>query len=166
MGPRREVFEPLLHNTVTPTMLSAGTKINVIPGEASLLIHARLLPGYGPDDLRLELRRLLGPEAEMELSDYEPGPPEPDIGLFPLLGDILRRLDPQGTPVPFLMTAITDARLFAQLGIQTYGFTPMPLPPGMEFWRLTHGADERVPVQALEFGTQAILSLLERYGRE
>lgn len=164
MGPRQEIFEPLLRNTVTPTIVNAGTKLNIIPNEAALLIHARLLPGYGPEDLRTELRQLLGKEAEFELSDYEQGPSELDMGMFPLLGNILREMDPEGTPVPLLVTGITDARCFSRLGIQTYGFTPMQLPRELEFWRLTHGSDERVPVESVTFGTEAIYRLLQRFG--
>jgi acetylornithine deacetylase/succinyl-diaminopimelate desuccinylase-like protein len=165
MGPRREVFEPLLRNTVTPTIVNAGTKINIIPNEATLLLHARLLPGCGPEDLRAELHQVLGKDAEIELSDYEAGPSEVDMGLFPVLRSILREMDPEGTPIPFLLTAISDARCFSRLGIQTYGFTPMQLPRGLEFWRLTHGANERIPMESVTFGTEAIYRVLQRFGK-
>jgi acetylornithine deacetylase/succinyl-diaminopimelate desuccinylase-like protein len=164
MGSRREIFEPLIRNTVTPTIVNAGTKINIIPNEAALAIHARLLPGYGPENLRSELLKVLGKEAEIELSDYEPRPSQLDMGMFPLLSSILSKLDPEGKAVPLLFTGITDARSFSRLGIQTYGFTPMPLPRELEFWRLTHGADERVPTESITFGTEAIYKLLQRFG--
>ena len=66
--------------------------------------------------------------------------------------------------MPLLMAGVTDARLFARLGIQTYGFTPMNLPAGFDFWSTVHGADERVPASAIEFGTEAIYRALYRYG--
>ena len=69
---------------------------------------------------------------------------------------MLRELDPEGVPIPLLMAGVTDARLFARLGIQTYGFTPMNLPAGFNFWSTVHNADERVPADAIEFGTEAI----------
>ena len=167
LGSRREAFEPLLHNTVasTITVVGAGAKINVIPAAATLLVHARLLPGYGPMDLRVELRQLLGSDVEIDISDYQPGPSEVDMGLFPVLSDILHGMDPDGVSIPLLLTAVTDARFFSRLGIQTYGFTPMQLPRDMELWRLTHGTDERIPVAALEFGTRAIHKLIQRFGK-
>jgi len=64
-----------------------------------------------------------------------------------------------------LLPGVTDGRIFAKLGIQTYGFLPMRLPKDLGFTELLHAADERVPVDALEFGTAAIQAVLERYGR-
>jgi acetylornithine deacetylase/succinyl-diaminopimelate desuccinylase-like protein len=86
------------------------------------------------------------------------------MGLFDTLAEILREADPTGTPMPLLMSGVTDARHLARLGIQTYGFTPMKLPRGLDFWKLVHGADERVPVEALEFGAACIYDLLQRFG--
>jgi acetylornithine deacetylase/succinyl-diaminopimelate desuccinylase-like protein len=164
MGPLGEALDPLLHNTVSPTMLRGSGQLNVIPAEVSVNLDGRLLPGYGPDDLVAELRHLLGSEVELEVYDYEPGPPAPDMGLFDLLAGILRQADPGGHPVPLLMPGVTDARHLARLGIQTYGFTPLKMPPGLDFWRLAHAGDERVPVAALDFGVEAFCRLLERYG--
>ena len=90
--------------------------------------------------------------------------PEANMGLYGTLADILRESDPGGTPTPMLFPAVTDARLFAKLGIQTYGFTPLKLPPDINFEHLFHAADERVPVKALEFGTEALFKLLQRFG--
>jgi acetylornithine deacetylase/succinyl-diaminopimelate desuccinylase-like protein len=96
---------------------------------------------------------------------HEAGPPEPDMGLFDTLSGILKEADPDGTPGPLLMSGVTDARHFARLGIQTYGFTPMNLPPGLDAFKLVHGPDERVPAEALSFGSEAIYKLMERFGR-
>jgi acetylornithine deacetylase/succinyl-diaminopimelate desuccinylase-like protein len=63
-----------------------------------------------------------------------------------------------------LLPAATDGRFFAKLGIQTYGFLPMALPAGFNFLETIHGANERIPVEALTFGTQAIYQLLQRFG--
>lgn len=164
LGRLGEPLDPLLHNTVSPTMLRGSGQLNVIPAEVSLHLDGRLLPGYGPDDLLAELGRLLGAEVALEVTYYEPGPPDPDMGLFDLLAGILREADPEGHPMPLLMAGVTDARHFARLGIQTYGFTPLKLPPGLDFWQLVHAADERVPVEALDFGVEALYRLVERYG--
>jgi acetylornithine deacetylase/succinyl-diaminopimelate desuccinylase-like protein len=162
---------PLLRNTVNATIVRGGEKINVIPSEITLDMDGRLLPGCSPDDLITELRPLLGPGVELSEA-VEPGvvrqlpdPTSADMGMFDLLAGILRDADPDGIPVPYLMPAATDGRFFARLGIQTYGFLPMRLPEGMNFLRLVHAADERIPADAVEFGTRAILEALKRFGR-
>jgi acetylornithine deacetylase/succinyl-diaminopimelate desuccinylase-like protein len=164
MGTTGEIFDPLLHNTVSPTILHASDKVNVIPCEVTIELDGRLLPGYTPEDMLSELRELLGDEVELTVTRYEPGPPEADMGLFGTLSGILREADPGGTPGPLLLSGVTDARHFSRLGIQTYGFTPMKIPPGLDFWRLAHAADERIPVGALEFGIEAIYKLMQRFG--
>jgi acetylornithine deacetylase/succinyl-diaminopimelate desuccinylase-like protein len=164
LGPMGGVVAPLLHNTVSPTVLHGSDKINVIPAEVSVELDGRLLPGYTPDDLIAELRELLGDEVEMEVLRHEPCPPEPDPGLYETLCTILREADPEGVPTPMLMPGVTDGRHFACLGIQTYGFTPMTIPADLDFWHLAHGADERIPVDGLLFGVEAVYKLLQRFG--
>jgi acetylornithine deacetylase/succinyl-diaminopimelate desuccinylase-like protein len=160
-----EVLDPLLHNTVSPTILQSCDKINVIPSQVSVDLDGRLLPGYCVDDMFTELRTLIGDEVELELLRSEPCPPEPDMSLFDTLADILREADPEARPTPLLMAGVTDGHHFARLGIQTYGFTPMKMPPGLDFWKLAHGADERIPVEALDFGVEALYKLLQRFGK-
>ncbi len=164
LGERGHTFDPLLHNTVNATIVRGGDTINVVPSEIVLDLDGRLLPGYGPDALLAELRRLLGAEVELEITGYEPGPAAPDMGLFGTLAGILRAADPQGIPTPMLLSGVTDGRFFARLGIQTYGFLPMRLPPEFNFSATIHAADERIPVEALRFGADAIYQALGRFG--
>lgn len=164
MGPMGEIMGPLLHNTVSPTVLQGSTKINVIPCEVSVELDGRLLPGYTADDMVSELGALVGDEVELTVVKHEPGPPEPDMGLFDTLADILREADPGSTPGPLVLAGVTDARHFSRLGIHTYGFTPMKMPPELDFWRLAHATDERIPVDSMEFGIEAIYKLLQRFG--
>jgi acetylornithine deacetylase/succinyl-diaminopimelate desuccinylase-like protein len=165
LGERGKVFDPLLHNTVNATIVRGGDKVNVIPSEATVEFDGRLLPGFTADDMVRELSALLGPDVDVEVLRHEPGPPEADLGLFDLLAGVLREADPSGTPIPLLLAAFTDARHFARLGIQSYGFTPMQLPAEMRFTELIHAADERIPVDAVRFGTDAVFRVIERYGR-
>jgi acetylornithine deacetylase/succinyl-diaminopimelate desuccinylase-like protein len=165
LGERGRVFDPLLHHTVNATIVRGGDKINVIPAEATVDLDGRLLPGFTAADLLAELRALLGPNVELDVLRHDPGPPEPDLGLYDLLAGVLREADPSGTPIPLLLAAFTDARHFSRLGIQTYGFLPMQLPPEMRFMDLIHAADERIPVDAVGFGTDAVFKVLQRYGR-
>jgi acetylornithine deacetylase/succinyl-diaminopimelate desuccinylase-like protein len=164
MGSQRQQFDSLLRHTVSPTIVQGGHKINVIPSEVSLQLDGRLLPGYQPQDLINELRTLLGDEVEITVLHHEPGPPAANMALFDTLASILRRADPDGVPIPLVLPAVTDARHFARLGIQTYGFLPMQLPPAFNFSATIHAADERIPAAALEFGTAAIFQLLTRFG--
>lgn len=164
LGKQGQPMEPLLHNTVCATFAQSGEAGYTIPSEATLILVGGLLPGYSPDDLISELRPILGDEVEFRVLSYEPCPPAPDMKMFDCLSGIIRELDPQGIPIPMLLSAITDARLFARLGIQTYGFLSMKLPQGFDFVELLHGADERIPVEALSFGTEAIFRLLQRFG--
>jgi len=164
LGSKGRAFDPLLHNTVAATIVRGGEKINVIPSEVTVDLDGRLLPGYTPTDLIAELRRLVGDDIEFEVIRYDPGPSEPDMGLFETLAGIVREADPGGLPVPLLLPAFTDARLFSRLGVQTYGFLPMKLPADFDFVQTMHAADERIPAEALSFGAGAIYKALQRFG--
>jgi acetylornithine deacetylase/succinyl-diaminopimelate desuccinylase-like protein len=98
-----------------------------------------------------------------EIVQHDPVGGEPDLALFDTLAGTLRELDPSARPIPLLLPGVTDGRFFSRLGIQTYGFLPMQLPPELPFMRLIHAADERLPVDAVEFGTSAIERVLERF---
>lgn len=166
MGERLRIMEPLLRNTISPTIVRGGNKVNVIPSQIGLDLDTRLLPGFTPAHMVEEVRALVGPDVEIEvLQAGLPLPAQPDLAQFPLLAGVLQELDPEGVPLPYMIPATTDARFFSQLGIQNYGFTPMDLPPDFVFTRVIHAADERIPVEAMHFGTTAMYKVLRRYGR-
>ncbi|HWQ15149.1 MAG TPA: M20/M25/M40 family metallo-hydrolase [Roseiflexaceae bacterium] len=164
LGPQGQIIETLLRNTVTPTIVRAGgPAINVIPAEATVELDVRLLPGFTPADALAELRPLLGEDVELEVLAFEAGPTLVDMGLFGTLAGILREADPAGLPTPLMVHGVTDARFFSRLGIQTYGFLPMQLPPDFSFWNTLHAADERIPAEAVGFGAEAIYRALQRF---
>ena len=163
LGRHGRLLEPMLRNTVNATIVRAGEKINVVPSVVELELDARALPGFKPDDVIGEIRDVVGDDAEIELVRHDPGPPEPNLALYDMLGGVLRELDPDAIPVPLLQPGVTDARFFAPLGIQTYGFVPLRLPADFRFLELVHAADERVPASALDFGTDAIFSAIQRF---
>jgi acetylornithine deacetylase/succinyl-diaminopimelate desuccinylase-like protein len=163
LGTRGQGLQPLFRNTVNATIVRGGDKINVIPCEIALELDGRLLPGYSPDNMIAELRRIVGDEVELEVARHDPGPAEPDMGFFDTLAGILREADEGALPVPMFMPGVTDGRFFSRLGIQTYGFTPMNLPPGLDLLQKAHAADECIPVGAVEFGANAIYKALQRY---
>jgi acetylornithine deacetylase/succinyl-diaminopimelate desuccinylase-like protein len=164
LGERGNLFDPVLHNTVSATVLHASNKITVIPSQVSVELDGRLLPGLQPDDLISEIRQIVDDGSEIELIRYEPGPKEPDTGLLDTLAGILKEADPDGTPIPLLLSAATDARFFSRLGIQTYDYLPMRLPEGFSFAQTIHAADERIPIDALEFGVHTVYQALQRFG--
>jgi acetylornithine deacetylase/succinyl-diaminopimelate desuccinylase-like protein len=163
LGERGRLFDPLLHNTASPTVVRGGEKTNVIPEEVTVELDCRLLPGFGPAELFAELRALAGVEMELEVIRHDPVAAEPDMGMFGLLADTLRALDSAAKPIPLLLPAVTDGRFFSRLGIQTYGFLPMQLPEDMRFMELIHAENERLPAAAVEFGTNAIERVLKGF---
>ena len=137
-----------------------------IPDRIALILNCNLLPGYTPDDAVSELRSIVGESIELKVMDTswcEPVPADPDMGLFDILAGILKEVEPEGTPLPLLLPGPTDGRLFSRLGIQTYGFLPMNLPSDLDFWQLIHGSNERIPVEALNFGTDCIYKVIHRF---
>jgi acetylornithine deacetylase/succinyl-diaminopimelate desuccinylase-like protein len=159
----RPVLGRVIRNTVSPTILRGGEKINVVPSEIQLELDGRILPGQTPDDLIGELHDLLGDDVELEVVRHDPGPPEPDLAYYETLAAIIRELDPQGVPVPMLQAGVTDARFLSRAGIQTYGYLPLRLPAEFDPVPLIHAADERVPADALAFGVEAITRAIDRY---
>jgi acetylornithine deacetylase/succinyl-diaminopimelate desuccinylase-like protein len=160
----RERFESLFRDTANPTIVTAGKKFNVIPGEALVEIDARILPGRTTEDMVSELQTLLGEEAIIEV--LASGPKTKltvDYALFDTLSNILTELDPTGTPIPYLFNESPDGRLLEDHGIQNYGFLPMNLPPEIDLPSVIHGENERVPVSSITFGADAFYKLLARY---
>jgi acetylornithine deacetylase/succinyl-diaminopimelate desuccinylase-like protein len=163
MGEEGRRLEASLRHTVNATIIRASDKINVVPSTIEVELDTRALPGFAPEQVMGEVRDLIGDDVELELIRHDPGPPAPDLTLYELLAGVLRELDPEGIPVPFMQPGVTDARFFAPLGIQTYGFVPLRLPVDFDFLSVVHAADERVPVSALEFGAEAIFRALQRF---
>jgi len=163
LGPLSRGLDASLHNTVNATIVSGGLKINVIPSEVSVQLDGRLLPGFGPEDMMRELRAVVGPEPEIEVVLVGPAQPEVDLSQLDLFASVLKEADPGCVPVPSLVTGGTDARHFARLGIRTYGFLPLNVPPDFNSSSTIHAADERVPVSALEFGAECVFEAVMRY---
>lgn len=154
---------PILHNTVSVTGLRGSDKVNVIPSEVHVDLDGRLLPGFAAPDLVAEVRAAAGDDFELEVVRTEaPGSVEPDLTGYHQLAEVLNELDPEGTPVPTVVAGFTDGCQFAKLGIQNYGCLPSRLPSGFRADRYVHAADERIPVDALEFGAEAVYRILRR----
>ncbi|CAN2199664.1 ArgE Acetylornithine deacetylase/Succinyl-diaminopimelate desuccinylase and related deacylases [Candidatus Nanopelagicaceae bacterium] len=161
IGPTARMIGATLQNTANPTMLEAGYKANVIPGSASAVIDGRFLPGY-EDELNETIRSIIGPDITIETVSR-------DIALeVNFEGDLVDAMcsaitkhDPEGIPVPYLMSGGTDNKALSELGIVGYGFSPLRLPADLDFMALFHGVDERVPISGLEFGVNVLADFLE-----
>jgi acetylornithine deacetylase/succinyl-diaminopimelate desuccinylase-like protein len=146
-------FTAFLHNTASPTVLNAGGKVNVIPSTASVTLDCRILPGQDVESLLAELKQVVGDDLEFEvLRSAQPNEVPHDTPLFELLARNLKKADPEGIPIPFMLVAFTDAHHYARLGIKTYGFTPVKLDPAIVFQKLPHGIDERIPLDGFLSG--------------
>lgn len=145
-----------IHVTTNPTVLDAGYKHNVIPDRAEALIDIRPFRGQEAEVLT-RVRELVGPDIEIEVVHADIGLEEPYEGeLVDAMVASLHRHDP-GVPVlPYLMSGGTDNKALAKLGITGYGFAPLKLGPELDFPAMFHGVDERVPLDALEFGRHVL----------
>ena len=160
VGPMGKMIGATLCNTTNPTMLEAGYKANVIPQSASAVVDGRTLPGY-EKELLDTVRSLVGEHVKVEslVSDI---PLEVEFG-GPLVDAMIAAIkseDPEGIPIPYLLSGGTDNKALAKLGIVGYGFSPLKLPPDLDFTGLFHGIDERVPVDSLQFGARTLFHFL------
>jgi acetylornithine deacetylase/succinyl-diaminopimelate desuccinylase-like protein len=156
LGPAGALVAGAIRNSTNPTMLQAGYKINVIPDEAVGYVDGRVLPGCEAE-FRATLDELAGSHVSWEYAHQEM-PLEAPLG-SPVMGSMTQALlaeDPGSTIVPYCMSGGTDAKHFARLGMTCYGFTPMVLPPGYDYYVMFHGTDERIPLSALESGVRVM----------
>ncbi len=161
-GPASRMLGAVIRNTVNPTMLEAGYKVNVVPGEATAHLDGRFLPGY-EDEFLATLAELAGPDVQIEHLTKMGGLETPYDGLLAeaMTASILEE-DPDAVVAPYLMSGGTDAKHWERLGIRSFGFAPLRLPADLDFTALFHGVDERVPVDALEFGARVFDRFLSK----
>ena len=150
-----------LRDSANPTMLKAGYKANVIPATAEAVLDCRVLPGRQAAFER-EVDAIIGPDVTREwiteLPSYETSF---DGDLVEAMNSALLAVDPGARTVPYMLSAGTDAKHFARLGIRCFGFIPLRLPPELDFTALFHGIDERVPVDSLTFGVEVLEHFLK-----
>lgn len=157
-------LDAMLHNTVSPTGLQAGQRPNVIPSTSEAMLDGRILPGLSAQDLLDQVAAVMGPEIELEILHQSPPLEMPvNTPLFDAMRAALRRYDPQAIVLPYMLLGATDAKFTASLGVVSYGFSPLRLPPDLDLMQLAHGHNERVPVEALEFGVQVLYTLVHDF---
>jgi acetylornithine deacetylase/succinyl-diaminopimelate desuccinylase-like protein len=156
LGPIARMLGAVVRNTANPTMLEAGYKVNVVPQTATAQVDGRQLPGFEAE-FEAELDAVLGPDIVREVTTGQ-APLETtfDGALVDAMSAALKAEDSGARPVPYLMSGGTDAKHLVPLGIRCFGFSPLRLPPDLDFSAMFHGVDERVPIDALDFGVRVL----------
>nr|MDQ2934732.1 M20/M25/M40 family metallo-hydrolase [Chloroflexota bacterium] len=160
----RHALDAMLRDTVTPNVLRAGKKVNVMPGSGEAEIDVRTLPGTDRGALLAHLQELVGDDGVVEAVISLPAVEWPESAeIVSLMREALASADPEAVAAPMMITPGTDAKALSRLGIPCYGFAPLRLDPEIPFLALFHGHDERVPVSAIEFGLPVLYEVVERY---
>ena len=160
------VFNAVLRNGISPTVLHGGKQFNVIPDTAGAVLNVRTLPGQSIDAVVERMRgavNVQGVTLEIAQRGEEAPASEPTSAMFNAIADTAHELDPKISVVPYLSTGVTDSARLRRLGVEAYGILPFPMVQADE--ERMHGNDERVPLQSLHFGTRLIYGTIERIAR-
>jgi acetylornithine deacetylase/succinyl-diaminopimelate desuccinylase-like protein len=161
-GSAARMLGAVIRNTTNPTMLGAGYKVNVVPGEATAHVDGRFLPGH-EDEFFSTLQELVGEGIDIDFVSKQAGLETTfDGDLVDAMTASILAEDPGATVAPYLMSGGTDAKHWDKLGIRCFGFSPLRLPAELDFTALFHGVDERVPTDALEFGARVLDRFLDQ----
>jgi acetylornithine deacetylase/succinyl-diaminopimelate desuccinylase-like protein len=160
----RRSLDAMLRDTVTPNVIHVGKKVNVVPGSGESEIDVRTLPDTDQAGLLAELQRIAGDDVVVESVHTMPPVESPaDSEIVGLMINALRAADPDGVPLPMMITLGTDGKAMQLLGIPTYGFMPLRLEPDQPYLSLYHANDERIPVSAIRFGLPVLHEVVRRF---
>ena len=152
-----EIIEPLLSFTLSPTMIEASERRNVVPGTCELVVDRRLLPGQTPEDVEPIMRQILG-EGEYELETierYGGTRSTLDTPLWTAISDWVRETEPGAKLAPLCCAGFTDSHWLREaFGTVAYGFFPLRTMDVELASRLIHSADERTHVDDLGLGVE------------
>ncbi|MBI4951458.1 MAG: M20/M25/M40 family metallo-hydrolase [Myxococcales bacterium] len=157
-------IDAMLRNTTSPTMLRAGSKINVIPSSASVQVDGRVVPGQSVASFLAEVQAVVGSDLALTVLHQHDGTVFPsDTPLFEAIRAALARHDPGGVAVPYMIPGFTDAFAYARLGAVCYGFSPVRLGPELNFTAMYHGHDERIPVDGYLWGQRVLYEVVRDF---
>ena len=160
----KQELRAMTRNTIAPTMLRAGSQINVIPSEAEALLDGRILPGWTTEKFLGEIRAIFGEDADVEFIDpNEALEADPASPLFEVIKEVVREHDAEATVVPTMLVGGTDAQRVAGLGTKVYGFAPEMYISGLHDWDRVHGHDERINIRSLQWGTRVLYDVVARF---
>ena len=156
LGSLSRIIAATLRNSAAPTRLAAGYKTNVIPQVATAEVDGRFLPGY-EDEFISTIDELLGPDVKREWLHHDIALETTfDGALVEAMSASLLAEDPGARPIPYCLSGGTDNKAFSLLGMRGFGFSPLQLPPELDFSGMFHGVDERVPIGGLKFGVRVL----------
>ncbi|MFZ3557279.1 M20/M25/M40 family metallo-hydrolase [Streptomyces sp. BH055] len=159
LGHVADFMQVVLRNSANPTMFTAGYQTNVIPGKATARVDGRFLPGH-EQELIDAIDGLLLPSVSREWVNHDIAMETTFDGpLVDAMCEAVRAEDPEGHPVPYCNPGGTDAKAFTKLGVRCFGFKGLKLPADLDYGRLFHGVDERVPLEGLRFGVRVMTRL-------
>jgi acetylornithine deacetylase/succinyl-diaminopimelate desuccinylase-like protein len=163
---RTPVFNAVLRNGISATLVDGGIRVNVIPTEAEATLNVRTLPGESIDSVVARLNRKINdPLVTITVKDRGLDAPASDFNspMFEALTSVVAELDPSMIVVPYMSTGATDSARLRAWGMQAFGVLPYPMAPDDE--ERMHGNDERLSIEALEFGTKMIYGAVLRVAR-
>jgi acetylornithine deacetylase/succinyl-diaminopimelate desuccinylase-like protein len=151
-----DTIEPLLSFTLSPTMIEASERRNVIPGTVELVVDRRLLPGQSPEDVEPVIRGILGNGVDYDLETierYGGTRSSLETPLKQVIDAWVETIEPGARVAPLCCSGFTDSHwLRESFGTVAYGFFPMRTMDPEVAARLIHSADERTHVDDLGLG--------------
>jgi acetylornithine deacetylase/succinyl-diaminopimelate desuccinylase-like protein len=159
--------EPMLAMTISPTMIEASRKRNVIPSVCDVTCDCRLLPGQEPAEAEEAIRACLGDDGYEIVWIERVGGTRSSMHtpLWAAIEDWIAREEPGAAVVPVVLPGFTDSHYLREaFGTIAYGFFPMRTMDAELAARLVHSADERIPVEDLELGTRFLIDLARAIG--
>jgi acetylornithine deacetylase/succinyl-diaminopimelate desuccinylase-like protein len=163
---RIPVFDAVLRNGISATILQGGIRTNVIPTEATAKLNVRTLPGQSIDGVVRRLKNVVNDSlVDIAVTDRGEDSPASDFHspMFAAIRESVAALDPSMTVVPYLSTGATDSARLRSWGMQAFGLLPFPMNQDDE--DRMHGNDERVPLASLDFGARMIYGAILRVAR-
>jgi acetylornithine deacetylase/succinyl-diaminopimelate desuccinylase-like protein len=163
-GSGRNFLNALTTNTISATMLEAGSKVNVIPSSAEVALDCRLVPGQTPEDVKREIKAITGDQVELEVVYASSGAAfSTETELYKIMQQATRKMDPEGIVIPMMMPGATDASQYQRAGMTIYGFTPGILPSELPIMTMAHGHDERIPVSYIQSGLPVLWDVITQF---
>ena len=154
----------MIQKTVSPTILKAGSKVNVIPHGASADVDGRVIPGQSMQEFLAEVQKVVGDDIRIDVLEQHDGTVfTSKTPLFDKICSVLDRRDPGGVPVPFMIPGFTDSFAYGRLGATCYGFAPVKLDPGIDFTSMYHGHNERIPTSGFVWGVRTLYEVVSEF---
>jgi len=163
-GSKSGPLKAMLCNTIQPTVVRCGDTPNVVPGEGEILLDGRILPGVAPEEMLHAVEKKVAGLADVAMVAGRRGTAIPaDNPLMAVIRSVVQEMDPGAHVSPWLTPGFTNGAFYSSMGIKYLGFTPVMIPPTIEFASLFHAPDERIPEEGFKWGVQTLYKIVERF---